>query len=389
MKSKLIMLIILVILVNTILFAVEYQINLSWDEFEGECNGFISGSIGEEHAFLSGGGAAEALNGKLISIGEGMTFDAQQVFKIKGNDGFFTFWIKDKFADDDMNNDPTLISMSKPMISIFKDGKLIDLIKVPQGSGLACKVFTLDAASGEVDREIKYYPKTKLIIGKIVNAVSGEPLNNTEIIITDYMKQSISIVTDSTGVFIFDAEIGQYKLDIAKEGYISTSADIRMGADETPREIVSALSPEIKEFRIVLTWGSRPRDLDAHLSGPDPDGGNFHIWYRNRYPIGGKDFLDIDDMDKYGPETVTIYKPAVGNYRYSVHDYTNNKSKRSKKLSRSNAKVFVYGQNKLLASFDVPNNLRGNCWHVFKINEKHEIIPINKIKFVKDATSIH
>jgi len=379
----------ILLFINYFLFASEYQINLSWDEFEGECNGFISGSIDEEHAFLSGVGEAEALDGKLISVGEGMTMEAQQVFKIEGRKGYFTFWIKDKFADDDMNSDPTLISKSKPMISVYKDGNLIDLIKVPQGLGLACKIFTLDAAGGEVDREIKYYPKSRIIVGKIVDAVTGEPLDDAQINITDYMKQTNSIATDATGVFIFDAEIGQYKLDIAKKGYISTSANVRMGADETPREIVCALSPEIKEFRIVLTWGSRPKDLDAHISGPNPDGGDFHIWYRNRYPIGGKDFLDRDDMDKYGPETVTIYKPAIGNYTYSVHDYSNKDSKRSKKLSRSNAQVFVYGQNKLLASFEVPYNFRGNCWHVFKIDEKHAIIPINEIEFVKDVESIH
>ena len=381
--------IIVLIIISSLLLAAEYQINLSWDEFEGECNGFISGSIGEEHAFLSGGGAAEALDGKLISVGEGMSTDAQQVFKVNSDEGDFTFWIKDKFADDDMNSDPTLISMSKPLISVFKDGNLIDLIKVPQGSGLACKVFTLDAGSGEVDREIKYYPKSRIIVGQTVDAVTGDPLTDATINITDYMKQTRQTKTDETGIFIFEVEIGQYKLDISKEEYISTSANVRMGADETPREIVCALSPEIKEFRIVLTWGSRPRDLDAHLSGPNPEGGDFHIWYRNRYPISGKDFLDRDDMDKYGPETVTIYKPAVGNYRYSVHDYTNRDSKRSKKLSRTNAQVFVYGQNKLLASFEVPHNFRGNCWHVFEINEKHAIIPINKIEYVKDAVSIH
>ncbi|MDP8203033.1 MAG: carboxypeptidase regulatory-like domain-containing protein [Candidatus Tenebribacter mawsonii] len=386
MKLKFIL---FLILINCILVAVEYQINLSWDEFEGECNGFLSGSIGEDHAFLSGGGAAEALEGKLVSVGEGMSTDAQQVFKIKSNEGFFTFWIKDKFADDDMNDDPNLISMSKPMISVFKDGTLLDLIKVPQGAGLACKIFTLDASSGAVDREIKYYPKSRIIVGRIVDAVTGEPLKDALISITDYMKQTRKALTDETGIFIFESEIGQYKLNISREGYISTNANVRMGADETPREIVCALSPQIKEFRIVLTWGSRPRDLDAHLSGPNPDGGDFHIWYRNKYPIGGKDFLDRDDMDRYGPETVTIYKPAVGSYSYSVHDYTNRDSKRSKKLSRSNSQVFVYGQNKLLASFEVPINFRGNCWHVFKINEKHEIIPINKIKFVKDAESIH
>ena len=386
MKLKLI---ILLIIINCFLFAIEYQINLTWDEFGGECNGFISGSIEEEHAFLSGGGAAEALDGKLISVGEGMSIDAQQVFKIYSEEGFFTFWIKDKFADDDMNSDPNLISMSKPMISIFKDGDLIDLIKVPQGAGLVCKVFTLDASTGELDREIKYYPKSRIVVGSIVDAVTGDPLKDAKVSITDYMKQTRHAITDETGIFVFEVEIGQYRLDISKEEYIGTFANVRMGADETPREIVCALSPEIKEFRIVLTWGSRPRDLDAHLSGPNPDGGDFHIWYRNRYPIGGKDFLDRDDMDKYGPETVTIYKPAVGNYRYSVHDYSNKKSKRSKNLSRSNAQIFVYGQNKLLASFEVPHNFRGNCWHVFEIDEKHAIIPINKVKYVKDAISIH
>ncbi|MCF7859858.1 MAG: hypothetical protein K9N07_11140 [Candidatus Cloacimonetes bacterium] len=371
------------------LTAAEYQINLNWDEFEGECNGFISGSIGEEHSFLSGAGAATTLNGKLISVGEGMTIEAQQIFKIDSEEGYFTFWVKDKFADDDMDSDPTLISMSKPMIWVFKDGNVIDLIKVPEGLGLTCKIFTLDAATGEVDRQIKYYPKSRIIVGQIVDAVSGDPLENTTINIIDYMKQSRQTVTDETGVFIFEVEIGGYRLDIVKDGYISSFAEVRMGADESPREIVCALSPNIKEFRIVLTWGSSPDDLDAHLSGPDPEGGNFHIWYRNRHPVGGRDFLDRDDMTKYGPETVTIYKPAIGNYLYSVYDYSNQDDKRSKKLSRSDARVFIYGENKLLANFQVPNNFRGNCWHVFEINERHEIITINKIDFVKDATEIH
>lgn len=382
-------LLIFILLISSFVIAAEYQINLNWDEFEGECNGFISGSIGEDHAFLSGGGHGKALNGKLISVGEGMSIDAQQVFKVISDDGFFTFWIKDKFADDDLNSDPNLISMSKPMISVFKDGIPIDLIKVKQGTGLVCKVFTLDAYNGTIDREIKYYPKSKIIVGKIVDAVTGNPLKDSQVIITDYMKQSQQTITDETGIFIFDSEIGEYKLDITKEGYIGTSVKVRMGADETPREVVCALSPEIKEFRIVLTWGSRPQDLDAHLSGPNPDGGDFHIWYRNKYPIAGKDFLDRDDMDKYGPETVTIYKPAIGNYRYSVHDYSNRNKKRSKNLSRSNAHVSVYGQNKLLASFEVPYNFRGNCWNVFEINDKHQIVPINEIKYVVDAESIH
>jgi hypothetical protein len=368
---------------------VEYTVQLSWDEFEGECNGFMSGHIGKEHDFVSGAGQTEVLAGKLVSLGEGRSMEAQQIFKIFSDEGYFTFWIKDKFADDDMNNDPTLISRAKPMISIYRGNNLIDLIKVPAGNGLACKVFTLDADSGEVDREIRYFPKSRIVVGQVLDAMNGSPLSNAQIMISDYLGDSNAITTDEQGFFIFEVEIGQYKLQVSRSGYIGTSATIRMGADETPREMIFALSPEIKEFRIVLTWGSRPRDLDAHLSGPNPDGGNFHIWYRNQFPIGGRNFLDRDDTDKYGPETITIYKPAVGEYYYSVYDYSNRHKKRSKNLSRSNAIVNVYGQNKLLATFEVPPDQKGNTWHVFKIDEIHEIIPVNRIDFVENERYIH
>jgi len=382
------MLILFTIIFSCISWANEYTIHLSWDEFEGECNGFMSGNIGKDHGFVSGGGSDEVLDGKLVSIGEGMSIDANQVFKINSEDGYFTFWIKDKFADDDMNNDPSLIARAKPMISVYEGSNLIDLIKIPAGSGLACKVFTLDAFSGELDKEIRYFPKSRIIVGRAVHAVTGDPLSDVNVMAVDYMNDSQAATTDESGIFIFPVEIGEYTIAFSKEGFIGTTAKIRMGADETPREVIAALSPEIKEFRIVLTWGSRPRDLDAHLSGPDPDGGDFHIWYRNKYPIGGRDFLDRDDTDKYGPETITIYKPAVGNYYYSVYDYSNKSKKRSKHLSRSNATVKVYGQNKLLASFEIPTEIKGNCWHVFEINESHEIVPTNIVDFVKNEKDI-
>jgi len=43
----------------------------------------------------------------------------------------------------------------------------------------------------------------------------------------------------------------------------------------------------------------------------------------------------------------------------------------------------------LLAIFEIPAQQRGNCWHVFEINEAQEIIPINKLNFVEDEREIH
>ena len=183
-------------------------------------------------------------------------------------------------------------------------------------------------------------------------------------------------------------DIGGYEVNVSKKSYIGISYKVRMGADETPRELTIALSKPVKNYRMVLTWGNSPRDLDAHLSGPNPDGGDFHIWYRNKILIGGRNFLDRDDTSSFGPETITIYKPAAGEYYYSVYDYTNKNKKNSSKLSYSGARVDIYGENRLLQSFEISNSEKGNCWHVFKIDRSGMIVPLNKIDYIADERNI-
>ncbi len=365
-----------------------YRIDLNWDEMNGECAGFVNGTIGKDTGFVNGNSSQSVLNGQLQSVGEGKSSTAKQSFLINAEDGFFTFWIRDKFTDQDMNPDPTLIAQSKPQVFVYKDNQLLQQFNITKGDGLTCKVFTLDSETGEVEKEIRFFPACRIIVGKAIDAVTGKALVGATVSLTGDEQQSTPQITDETGMFFFEVPTGKFTVYLQKQGYISLNYKMDMGFDENPRELNAALSPEIKEFRIVVTWGSRPQDLDAHLSGPKPEGGNFHIWYRNRYPVGGRDFLDRDCQSGYGPETITVYKPALGEYYYSIFDYSNKTSKRNKKLSRSNATVQVYGQNKLLATFEVPANQKGNCWHVFKIDREHTIIPINKIDFVEDEKLI-
>lgn len=381
--------VIVVLLFSTILWCSTYKIQLNWDDFGGECNGFVSGTVNQDFGFVSGGGAQTALDGKLTSLGEGRTLEAKQVFLIESEDGFFTFWLKDKFADDDFGNDPAMITASSPVIRIFRDGMLKQQISITEGSGLTCRVFSLDAATGEIEKDIKFYPQTSIIVGKIFDAVTGKNLSDVDVTITEYTGESRQFRTDESGIFLFDVEIGLHELAFSKDGYIGSTISTRMGADETPREVICAMSPEIRQYRIVLTWGSKPADLDAHLSGPHPRGGSFHIWYRNRFLIEGTDFLDRDDLNGYGPETITIYKPAQGEYLYSVHDYSNKLLKKSKQLSRSNALVQVFGENRMLASFPVPVNQTGNCWRVFRITADQKIEAVNQVLYIEDEKNIH
>jgi hypothetical protein len=365
-----------------------YKIQLQWDIMAGECNGILSGRIGTEQAVVQGAGSQTALQGKLVSLGESAIRDIGQLFEINASEGYFSFWVRDKFADDDLQADPNLISAAKPVVSVYRDNSLIQRYSLKEGYGLTCKVFTLDAESGEIIDDLRYFMQTKTILVKVVNALDGKALEDVDITLSGGDEAEISVVSDDQGIAFFNAEIGSYRLAISKPGFIKTDYPVEMGFDENPVEIVVALCPEVREYRIVLTWGSRPADLDAHLTGPNPEGKDFHIWYRNRIMIAGKDFLDRDDTSSYGPETITIYKPAKGEYLYAVHDYTNRQNSRSRALSNSDAVVQVYAENKLLQTFQIPRDMTGTLWKVFKIDKNQRLVAINSLTWITDERNI-
>jgi uncharacterized protein YfaP (DUF2135 family) len=115
----------------------------------------------------------------------------------------------------------------------------------------------------------------------------------------------------------------------------------------------------------VLDWGEQPRDLDAHLMKE----GSYHISYRDKIKIEDQAWLDRDDTDGQGPETITLKRPDDGGrYFFFVHDYSNRKSTNSKALAESRAHVRVYSSGGLVNSFRVPQNLRGTKWPVFQVD---------------------
>ena len=58
-------------------------------------------------------------------------------------------------------------------------------------------------------------------------------------------------------------------------------------------------------WKIVVSWGEEPSDLDAYLVLPDPD--SPHVSYNNMKVISksGMITLDTDSTKKYGHETIT------------------------------------------------------------------------------------
>jgi hypothetical protein len=132
-----------------------------------------------------------------------------------------------------------------------------------------------------------------------------------------------------------------------------------------------------ESFKIVLTWGAEPRDLDSHLSTPSMEGSSYHVYYASRGSANSAPYvwLDLDDTSGYGPETIWFERFYPGTYVYSVYLYSGTGT-----LNTSQAHVEVIGSNGVVRSFNVPAAGSGLWWNVFSIDgATRTITPINTL----------
>ncbi len=219
------------------------------------------------------------------------------------------------------------------------------------------------------------YAESKSV--EILSAVvKDQKISGAQVVIQRNGEQSISSLSDDSG----NALIGNNASDtndsliiIKKNGYSTLVAKCPCGG------MSYALSPTMKgldSMRVVLGWGSSPSDLDSHMVYP----GN-HIFFDHK--LGDNGNLDVDDIDSYGPETITLTRRENGkSYIYAVHDYSDKYEPGTKNLSRSDAKVFVYVGETLVRTYYVPVGQSGNLWTVFKVNENGAIEDVNSLKGV-------
>lgn len=201
--------------------------------------------------------------------------------------------------------------------------------------------------------------------------------------------------TDADGNYSFSLERGYYTLEFARDGFVSAFVNVAssnaVGACEGVLSPTSTSEVTSTEFRIVLTWGETPRDLDSHLVGLDDTNSVFHIAYYNKVErdTDGNVIasLDVDDVSSYGPETVTIVNARTdATYYYSVKDFTNRGDAASTQMSASNANVKVYQGSVLVKEYNVPLNQAGYIWNVFKI-ENGSVVDINN--YNADETTMY
>ena len=206
-----------------------------------------------------------------------------------------------------------------------------------------------------------------------------------------------SAATDSNGRYSIKLPKGKFTLITKKSGYITADENYQVTGADTSYTHQISLSQKLSNttYRIVLTWGSTPNDLDSHLFGPTSSS-TFHVYYSGKscYNLSASKYLcqlDVDDRSAYGPETITLDLSAAyvggGTYKYYIKDFTNRSSTSSTALANSGATVTVYKGNTQVAKYYVPNKA-GTYWHVFDIVDG-SIKKINTMSYYASGTEFN
>ena len=217
--------------------------------------------------------------------------------------------------------------------------------------------------------------------GKITNAIDGKDVPNATVRFRenhgnktgDYIKSGgniLQLTTDGSGKYSCEnIKTGYYTMEVSKEGFITSYYDvIASPSNKICLNQNFSISPELPEgqYRIVLTWGENPRDLDSHITGNLSSGSSFHVYYSNKDAWDGDVHvanLDCDDTNGEGPETVTLIPTTAETYRYYIYRYAGSGS-----ISTSGAHIEVYKGNAMIAVYDAPTNQgTGDYWTVFEI----------------------
>ena len=264
-----------------------------------------------------------------------------------------------------INRQPTWTSGNASIATVNTNGVV---------TGIAAGQTTITARSGTVTATVPVTVRsTSAIVGRVANAVNAGAIPGATVIATVSGAVAATAVTNASGAYSLIVNPGTYQVSVSAPGFITDIANVIVASGQTATRDF-ALSPVLPagQYRIVLTWGSSPVDLDAHLLVQSPNGNAVVYWSNpgssSSFPFAA---LDVDDVDGLGPETITIYQ-QVGQYSFWVENYSGESS-----IAASGALVRVFNGAALVAQFAAPNQ-PGLRWDVFTLNGS-TITPIQRV----------
>jgi hypothetical protein len=231
------------------------------------------------------------------------------------------------------------------------------------------------------------------VTGKVLNSQTGLGVANAEIAFyaldkkstDDFIYVVFKLYSNAEGIYhLGDLPEGFFNVRMSAPGFNNNDLlNVQLiGGENSMGESTVVEQVSEGDVRIVLSWGEYPYDLDTHITGPTSNGDRFHVYYVTQSVDNGTvAYLDVDDTESYGPETVTISQYMSGVYRYSVHNYTDSSIEGGAGIYNSPTKVEIFDSNGLIATF-TPKPFAagsGNTWRVFEFSINNDVVSITTI----------
>ncbi|MBM3727780.1 MAG: hypothetical protein FJW40_20455 [Acidobacteria bacterium] len=166
--------------------------------------------------------------------------------------------------------------------------------------------------------------------GVIRNSQNGAAIAGAVVTVQGF---TIRATSQANGSYVLEGvAAGARVMSVAAAGFITSEQRITVAPGDNLTINVS-LSPVLTtgELRIALNWNQNsrgvPRDLDLHLTGPNPVGGCFEVSWRDRGSLRTAPFaeLEVDNVAVAGnppTETIRIGRLSAGIYRLYVHHFS-------------------------------------------------------------------
>jgi hypothetical protein len=166
------------------------------------------------------------------------------------------------------------------------------------------------------------------------------------------------------GKYSVNLPLGDYTRIVTLVGYTDNSQKVSVvgPSDETDgnNRIIMVPILDFNDWKMVLTWGKIPRDLDSHLLTP----WGAKVYYGNKTVQNAS--LDLDNTTGEGPETIIIKDITSGIFKYYVNNFS-----REANLVTSNAHVQLTKAGTQKGDFTVPTSPvldTNHAWHVFDVD---------------------
>lgn len=220
--------------------------------------------------------------------------------------------------------------------------------------------------------------------GQVVNARTGEGVSGAEVVFARGQGQEQTAVTDRQGYYEVEIEEGDYTIEVTAEGFQAEEFERSLQDLSNSDEGILTITPDVgaNEIVIVLEWDSSPRDLDSILCW-----GSHQVDYTNKSEAGDgiRAELDVDEINGYGPETVTLHIENKGRaeFTYLVNNFNDDPA-----FPGCGATVKVYLNGEAPITYTIPFRGRGTkLWEVFsyrngEIEEIGEVFDVDDVHYV-------